>query len=124
MEDQILNPIIVLKHKNSQIPGLNNNSIPWEGNYSSWLDQKGARFGNRLLVENLNFNLPKGGIVGVIGANGAGKTTLFNIMAGREPVSTGEMRRGSTVVPAYVDQGSDVFIISFTSIFGLILDIG
>lgn len=159
--------------------------IPWEGNYSSWLDQKGARleqeekqqsnrqramkaelewvrsnakgrrtkskarlarfdelmteetqkrnathelyippgprlgdlvieadhvsksFGDRLLVENLNFNLPKGGIVGVIGANGAGKTTLFNMMAGREPVSTGEMRMGSTVVPAYVDQSRD-----------------
>lgn len=159
--------------------------IPWEGNYSSWLDQKGARleqeekqqsnrqramkaelewvrsnakgrrtkskarlarfdelmteetqkrnathelyippgprlgdlvieadhvsksFGDRLLVENLNFNLPKGGIVGVIGANGAGKTTLFNMMAGREPVSAGEMRLGSTVVPAYVDQSRD-----------------
>ncbi len=159
--------------------------IPWEGNYSSWLDQKGARleqeekqqsnrqramkaelewvrsnakgrrtkskarlarfdelmteetqkrnatheiyippgprlgdlvieadhvsksFGDRLLIENLNFNLPKGGIVGVIGANGAGKTTLFNMMAGREPVSTGEMRMGSTVVPAYVDQSRD-----------------
>lgn len=159
--------------------------IPWEGNYSSWLDQKGARleqeekqqsnrqramkaelewvrsnakgrrtkskarlarfdelmteetqkrnathelyippgprlgdlvieadhvsksFGDRLLVENLNFNLPKGGIVGVIGANGAGKTTLFNMMAGREPVSAGEMRMGSTVVPAYVDQSRD-----------------
>jgi energy-dependent translational throttle protein EttA len=159
--------------------------IPWEGNYSSWLEQKGARleqeekqqsnrqramkaelewvrsnakgrrtkskarlarfdelmaeetqqrnathelyippgprlgdlvieadhvsksFGDRLLVENLNFNLPKGGIVGVIGANGAGKTTLFNMMAGREPVSTGEMRMGSTVVPAYVDQSRD-----------------
>lgn len=159
--------------------------IPWEGNYSSWLEQKGARleqeekqqsnrqramkaelewvrsnakgrrtkskarlarfdelmteetqkrnatheiyippgprlgdlvieadhvsksFGDRLLVENLNFNLPKGGIVGVIGANGAGKTTLFNMMAGREPVSAGEMRMGSTVVPAYVDQSRD-----------------
>ena len=159
--------------------------IPWEGNYSSWLDQKSARleleekqqsnrqramkaelewvrsnakgrrtkskarlarfdelmteetqkrnatheiyippgprlgdlvieadhvsksFGDRLLVENLNFNLPKGGIVGVIGANGAGKTTLFNMMAGREPVSAGEMRMGSTVVPAYVDQSRD-----------------
>ncbi len=159
--------------------------IPWEGNYSSWLEQKGARleqeekqqsnrqramkeelewvrsnakgrrtkskarlarfdelmteetqkrnatheiyippgprlgdlvieadhvsksFGDRLLVENLNFNLPKGGIVGVIGANGAGKTTLFNMIAGREPVSEGEMRMGSTVVPAYVDQSRD-----------------
>ena len=159
--------------------------IPWEGNYSSWLEQKGARleqeekqesnrqramkaelewvrsnakgrrtkskarlarfdelmaeetqkrnatheiyippgprlrdlvieaqnvsksFGERVLVENLNFNLPKGGIVGVIGANGAGKTTLFNMMAGREPVSGGEMRMGSTVVPAYVDQSRD-----------------
>lgn len=159
--------------------------IPWEGNYSSWLDQKGERlaqeekqesnrqramkaelewvrsnakgrrkkskarlarfdelmaeetqkrnathelyippgprlgdlvleaenisksFGDRLLVENLSFNLPKGGIVGVIGANGAGKTTLFNMMAGVEPASSGELRMGSTVVPAYVDQSRD-----------------
>jgi len=159
--------------------------IPWEGNYSSWLEQKGARleqeekqqsnrqramkaelewvrsnakgrrtkskarlarfdelmaeetqkrnathelyippgprlgdlvieaehvsksFGDRLLIEDLNFSFPKGGIVGVIGANGAGKTTLFNMLAGREPVSTGEMRMGSTVVPAYVDQSRD-----------------
>jgi len=70
-------------------------------------DHVSKSFGDRLLVENLNFNLPKGGIVGVIGANGAGKTTLFNMMAGREPVSTGEMRMGSTVVPAYVDQSRD-----------------
>jgi len=70
-------------------------------------DQVSKSFGDRLLVENLNFNLPKGGIVGVIGANGAGKTTLFNMMAGHEPVSTGEMRMGSTVVPAYVDQSRD-----------------
>ena len=70
-------------------------------------DHVSKSFGDRLLVENLNFNLPKGGIVGVIGANGAGKTTLFNMMAGREPVSAGEMRMGSTVVPAYVDQSRD-----------------
>ncbi len=70
-------------------------------------DHVSKSFGDRLLIENLNFNLPKGGIVGVIGANGAGKTTLFNMMAGREPVSTGEMRMGSTVVPAYVDQSRD-----------------
>jgi len=70
-------------------------------------DQVSKSFGDRLLVENLNFSFPKGGIVGVIGANGAGKTTLFNMMAGREPVSTGEMRMGSTVVPAYVDQSRD-----------------
>jgi len=159
--------------------------IPWEGNYSSWLDQKSTRleqeekqqsnrqramkeelewvrsnakgrrtkskarlarfdelmaeetqkrnathelyippgprlgdlvieaehvsksFDDRLLIEDLNFSFPKGGIVGVIGANGAGKTTLFNMLAGREPVSTGEMRMGSTVVPAYVDQSRD-----------------
>ena len=49
-------------------------------------DHVSKSFGDRLLVEDLNFNLPKGGIVGVIGANGAGKTTLFNMMAGREPV--------------------------------------
>lgn len=159
--------------------------IPWEGNYSSWLDQKSARllleekqesarqkamkeelewvrsgakgrhaksksrlarfeelssvetqkrnetqeiyippgprlgdvvieangisksFGDRVLFNDLNFKLPQGGIVGIIGANGAGKTTLFRIMAGFEKPDSGELVIGQTVQLAYVDQLRD-----------------
>ena len=156
--------------------------IPWEGNYSSWLEQKGQRlaqeerqqdalaktlkrelewvrtnpkarqakskarlqryeelssqefqkrnetneiyippgerlgdlvieckevrkaFGERLLIENLNFSLPAGGIVGIIGPNGAGKTTLFRMLAGMDTPDRGEIRVGPSVKLAYVDQ--------------------
>lgn len=156
--------------------------IPWEGNYSSWLEQKGQRlaqedrqqdalaktlkrelewvrtnpkarqakskarlqryeelasqefqkrnetneiyippgerlgdlvieakqirkgYGDRLLIENLNFNLPAGGIVGIIGPNGAGKTTLFRMLSGVEKPDSGEFRFGPSVKLAYVDQ--------------------
>jgi ATP-binding cassette ChvD family protein len=159
--------------------------IPWEGNYSSWLDQKGKRlateekqasarqktlarelewvrlspkarqakskariaryeemraesekqsegsveilipvperlgdevvvaknlskgFGDRLLFENLNFSLPRGGIVGIIGPNGAGKTTLFRMIAGLEKPDGGELVVGKTVKIAWVDQSRD-----------------
>ncbi|MDM8560055.1 energy-dependent translational throttle protein EttA [Candidatus Parabeggiatoa sp. HSG14] len=65
-------------------------------------------FGEHLLIENLNFNLPKGGIVGVIGPNGAGKTTLFRMIVGQEKPDAGEFRVGSTVELAYVDQSRDI----------------
>jgi ATP-binding cassette ChvD family protein len=161
--------------------------IPWEGNYSSWLDQKQARlaleekqesarrrtlqrelewvhmsprarqakgkarltayeqlladeleaekrvqatdlhipsgprlgdlvveamnlrkgYGDRLLIEDLSFKLPPGGIVGVIGANGAGKTTLFRMIVGEEKPDGGTLRIGETVKVAYVDQSRD-----------------
>ncbi|NOZ54225.1 MAG: energy-dependent translational throttle protein EttA [Gammaproteobacteria bacterium] len=159
--------------------------IPWEGNYSSWLEQKGKRleseekqqnarlkaikaelewvrsnpkgrhakskarlsrfedlskqdyekrnqtnelfippgprlgdlvieanqlrkgFGDRLLIENLSFSLPPGGIVGIIGPNGAGKTTLFRMLTGKEQPDDGELRIGETVKIAYVDQSRD-----------------
>jgi ATP-binding cassette ChvD family protein len=159
--------------------------IPWEGNYSSWLEQKGKRlaleekqasahqktlerelewvrmaprarhakqkariaayeelrdqgerqqegtaeilipvparlgeevviakdvakgFGDRLLFENLNFSLPRGGIVGVIGPNGAGKTTLFRMITGQEKPDAGVLTVGSTVQVSYVDQSRD-----------------
>ncbi|MFV1993678.1 MAG: energy-dependent translational throttle protein EttA, partial [Acidiferrobacterales bacterium] len=159
--------------------------IPWEGNYSSWLEQKGARlateekqetsrqkamkrelewvranpkgrqakskarisayeelaskefqqrnetkeifippgprlgdlvvngseiskrFDDRILIEDLNFNLPRGGIVGIIGANGAGKTTLFKMITGQEQPDSGELRIGDSVKLAYVDQDRD-----------------
>ena len=159
--------------------------IPWEGNYSSWLEQKGKRlaleekqasahqktlerelewvrmaprarhakqkariaayeelrdqgerqqegtaeilipvparlgeevviakdvakgFGDRLLFENLNFALPRGGIVGVIGPNGAGKTTLFRMITGQEKADAGVLTVGSTVQVSHVDQSRD-----------------
>ena len=161
--------------------------IPWEGNYSSWLDQKQARlaaeekqesarrrtlqrelewvhmsprarqakgkarltayekllaeemeaekrvqatdlhipagprlgdlvveavnlrkgYGETLLIDDLSFKLPPGGIVGVIGANGAGKTTLFRMIVGEENPDTGTLRVGETVKIAYVDQSRD-----------------
>ena len=159
--------------------------IPWEGNYSSWLDQKGQRlaveeqqesarqralkaelewvranpkgrqakskarvaryeelasqefqqrsetkqihipvgprlgdlvveskgvqksFGDRLLIEGLEFNLPAGGIVGIIGPNGSGKSTLLRMIAGLDSPDSGELRIGETVRVAYVDQNRD-----------------
>ncbi len=64
-------------------------------------------FGDRLLIENLDFNLPKGGIVGIIGPNGAGKTTLFKMLTGAEKPDAGELRVGDTVQIACVDQSRD-----------------
>jgi sulfate-transporting ATPase len=61
-------------------------------------------FGDRLLVEDMTFSLPPGGIVGVIGPNGAGKTTLFRMIVGEEQPDSGELRLGETVEAAYVDQ--------------------
>ncbi len=64
-------------------------------------------YGDRLLIENLTFRLPPGGIVGIIGANGAGKTTLFRMMIGQEQPDEGEIRVGETVELGYVDQSRD-----------------
>ena len=61
-------------------------------------------FGDRLLVEDMSFRLPPGGIVGVIGPNGAGKTTLFRMITGEETPDSGQIRLGETVQLAYVDQ--------------------
>ena len=65
-------------------------------------------FGDRLLIEDLSFTLPRAGIVGIIGANGAGKTTLFRMITGAEKPDAGELRIGPTVQLAYVDQSRDV----------------
>jgi sulfate-transporting ATPase len=65
-------------------------------------------FGDRLLIEDLSFSLPRAGIVGVIGPNGAGKTTLFRMFTGAETPDSGEMRVGPTVDLAYVDQSRDI----------------
>ena len=64
-------------------------------------------FGDRLLIDGLDFKLPKGGIVGVIGPNGAGKTTLFRMLVGQEQPDGGTLRIGDTVKLAYVDQSRD-----------------
>jgi ATP-binding cassette ChvD family protein len=64
-------------------------------------------FGDRLLIEDLSFNLPPAGIVGVIGANGAGKTTLFRMIVGQDKPDSGTLRVGPTVQLAYVDQSRD-----------------
>ncbi|MGH7110279.1 MAG: energy-dependent translational throttle protein EttA [Stellaceae bacterium] len=64
-------------------------------------------FGDRLLIEKLDFRLPPGGIVGVIGANGAGKTTLFHMITGAEPPDAGTLRIGDSVRLGYVDQSRD-----------------
>ena len=64
-------------------------------------------YGDNLLIENLSFKLPPGGIVGVIGPNGAGKTTLFRMITGPEQPDAGEIRIGETVKLGYVDQSRD-----------------
>ncbi len=64
-------------------------------------------FGNHLLIEELSFRLPPGGIVGVIGPNGAGKTTLFRMITGQEKPDSGHLRIGETVKLGYVDQSRD-----------------
>ncbi len=70
------------------------------------VEAKGVRkaFGDRLLIDNLSFSLPRGGIVGIIGPNGAGKTTLFRMLTGAEKPDSGEFRIGPSVKLAYVDQ--------------------
>jgi ATP-binding cassette ChvD family protein len=64
-------------------------------------------YGDRLLIDDLSFALPRGGIVGVIGPNGAGKTTLFRMITGQEQPDGGSLKVGSTVQIAYVDQSRD-----------------
>ncbi|WP_038209915.1 energy-dependent translational throttle protein EttA [Xenophilus azovorans] len=64
-------------------------------------------FGDRVLIDNLSFNIPAGAIVGIIGPNGAGKSTLFKLIAGREQPDSGEVVIGQTVKMAYVDQSRD-----------------
>lgn len=64
-------------------------------------------YGDKVLFDNLNFSLPRGGIVGVVGPNGAGKTTLFRMITGQEKPDAGEFHVGSTVKMAYVDQSRE-----------------
>jgi sulfate-transporting ATPase len=73
------------------------------------IEAQGLRkgYGDRLLIHDLDFRLPPGGIVGVIGANGAGKTTLFRMIVGHEQPDGGALRIGETVVLGYVDQSRE-----------------
>ncbi|HEU5257760.1 MAG TPA: energy-dependent translational throttle protein EttA [Vicinamibacterales bacterium] len=73
------------------------------------VEARGLRkgYGDLLLIDDLNFTLPRGGIVGVIGPNGAGKTTLFRMITGQEKPDGGTLRLGETVQPGYVDQSRD-----------------
>jgi sulfate-transporting ATPase len=73
------------------------------------IEAKGLRkgYGDALLMDGVDFTLPKGGIVGVIGPNGAGKTTLFRMITGQEKPDAGTLRIGDTVVMSYVDQFRD-----------------
>ena len=70
-------------------------------------DHLSKGFGDRLLIDDLSFSLPPGGIVGVIGGNGTGKTTLFRMIVGDEKPDSGTVRLGETVQLAYVDQSRD-----------------
>jgi ATPase subunit of ABC transporter with duplicated ATPase domains len=70
-------------------------------------DHVAKAYGDRVLIDDLSFKLPRGGIVGVIGPNGAGKTTLFRMIVGQEKPDAGTLRVGDTVKLAYVDQSRD-----------------
>jgi sulfate-transporting ATPase len=76
------------------------------------IEAKGLRkaFGDNLLMDDVNFILPRGGIVGVIGPNGAGKTTLFRMILGQEKPDAGALKIGESVVLSYVDQGRDSLV--------------
>ncbi|MCK5919565.1 MAG: energy-dependent translational throttle protein EttA [Methylococcales bacterium] len=82
-------------------------SIPRLGNMVVEVENLCKGFGDRLLIDNLNFRLPPGGIVGIIGSNGAGKTTLFRMIAGTEKPDSGVIKIGETVSLAHVDQTRD-----------------
>ncbi len=81
---------------------------PRLGNVVIQADKVTKSYGDKLLVENMTFSLPPGGIVGIIGPNGAGKTTLFRMITGQDGPDTGTIHVGETVELAYVDQSRDV----------------
>lgn len=71
------------------------------------IDHVSKRYGEKMLIDDLSFSVPKGAIVGIIGGNGAGKSTLFRMIAGTETPDSGEVRVGETVTLGYVDQSRD-----------------
>ena len=91
-----------ISHAQIQIP-----PGPRLGNVVLEVENLTKGFGDKLLIENLSFKLPPGGIVGVIGPNGAGKTTLFRMITGQEKPDAGTIRLGDTVKLGYVDQSRD-----------------
>ncbi|WP_137390725.1 energy-dependent translational throttle protein EttA [Rhodoligotrophos defluvii] len=102
--EELLNQDVAEKVARQQItippgPRLGNVVIEAEG--------LAKAYGDRLLIDGLDFRLPPGGIVGVIGPNGAGKTTLFRMITGQEQPDAGTLRIGETVVLGYVDQSRD-----------------
>jgi len=80
---------------------------PRLGNLVIEADQVRKAYGDKVLVEDMSFSLPPGGIVGVVGPNGAGKTTLFRMITGQEQPDAGNIRIGDTVKLAYVDQSRE-----------------
>ena len=102
--NDLLNTTQEAHHDKAQIiiphgPKLGNNVIEAKG-----VDKA---FGDKLLIENMNFSLPPGGIVGVIGPNGAGKTTLFKMITGHEKPDAGDFKVGESVQLGYIDQSRD-----------------
>src|SRR5690606_39032494 len=91
-----------ISHAQIQIP-----PGPRLGNVVLEVENLTKGFGDKLLIENLSFKLPPGGIVGVIGPNGAGTTTLFRMITGQEQPDAGTIRLGDTVKLGYVDQSRD-----------------
>ena len=81
---------------------------PRLGNLVIEADHVTKGFDNRILVDDMNFQIPPGAVVGIIGPNGAGKTTLFRMITGQEQADKGSIRLGETVSLAYVDQSRDV----------------
>lgn len=80
---------------------------PRLGNVVIDINKVTKAFGDKILFEDLDFSLPPGGIVGVIGPNGSGKTTLFKLIVGQEEPESGDIKKGETVKLAYVDQSRD-----------------
>ncbi|MGP1396847.1 MAG: ATP-binding cassette domain-containing protein, partial [Inquilinaceae bacterium] len=100
----------LLAQSRDQAPGSAQILIPMParlGEVVIQADHVRKGYGDRLLVEDLTFNLPRGGIVGVVGPNGAGKTTLFRMIVGQEQPDDGTLRIGETVELGYVDQSRD-----------------
>tara|TARA_X000000368_G_scaffold375756_1_gene328365 strand:+ start:441 stop:2093 length:1653 start_codon:yes stop_codon:yes gene_type:complete len=100
----------LMNDSNEQAPGTAQILIPTPARLGdNVIEAKNIRkgFGNHLLIEDLSFNLPRGGIVGIIGPNGAGKTTLFKMITGQEQPDSGELKVGETVQLGYVDQSRD-----------------
>ena len=99
--DKLLNEDVKQKEEKLEIFIPNG---PRLGNLVIEANNVSKAFGDKLLFDNLNFNLPPNGIVGVIGPNGAGKTTLFRLIMGLEKADNGDFKVGETVKLAYVDQ--------------------